>query len=113
MDNVQVPVKISKWKDPAFLRKYYRERRREERGLKRHPNVLDDGSLWSEHNPWGQFSSHREKLDAMAKYRTLVPKRECEMCGGQYYETQHEKHQKTKKHLVAIDLLKKHNVVLH
>ena len=74
-------VKCSKWKDPEFLRKYYREKRRDERGLKRHPNILEDGTLWSENNPYGQYKDHREKLDAMAKYRKTVPKIECGICG--------------------------------
>ena len=100
----------SKWKDPEFLKKYNRERRRDERGTKRHPNILENGHLWSEENPYGKFKNHREKLDAMAKYRNPIPKIVCPLCGCNYFTTHQEKHILTKKHMNVVELLRKHNV---
>lgn len=101
----------NKWKDPEFVKKYYREKRREQRGVKRHPNIMEDGRLWSETHPYGRFESHREKLDYMAKYRKPIPKVECCICGCSYYQTQVKAHCETKKHQVAVNLLKKHNLI--
>lgn len=105
----------NKWKDPDFVRRYYREKRREVRGMKRHPNIIVDENgnekLWSDDHPYGRFNTHREKLDNMAKYRKNIKKVECQICGSSYYETQQKAHCETKKHKSAVELLKKHHIL--
>lgn len=96
--------KYSKWKDPEFMKKYHREKQRERRGSKRHPNILEDGTRWGESRPFGQFDSYEEKLKYMAKYRKYVPKITCDICQGEYYQTQEERHFNSKKHQ---DVIKK------
>lgn len=105
------PAPYNKWKDKEFIKQYYRERQRQKRGLKRHPNIMEDGSLWSESHPYGRFETHREKLDNMAKYRTHIPKVECQICGHIYFQSMKDKHPETKKHKLAVQLLKRHNVI--
>lgn len=89
----------SKWQDPEFLRVYKREYKRRVEG-KRHPNIMEDGRLYSEVHPFGEFKSIREKYDAIKnKYRgESTPREECGICGSVYYVTQREKHLTTKKH---------------
>eukprot|EP00952_Eustigmatos_sp_NYUAD-ZCMA_P009222 38102-Eustigmatos_ZCMA.PRE.1 len=79
-------------------------------GLKRHPNIMEDGSLWSESHPYGRFSSHREKLDYIKRYRKpapRVPKKTCTLCQSEYYETQEERHKQTKKHKHLTESIRK------
>lgn len=88
----------SKWQDLEWVRWYRREQKR--KNGKRHPNLMDDGRLWSEVYPHNGFSSKREYYDALKqRYRpNTTPKEICEVCGSSYYTTQKEKHLVTKKH---------------
>lgn len=103
---------MSKWKDPDFIRVYNRERWRS-RNLKRHPNILEDGSLWSESHPYGRFESKEELLENHAKYRKRVPRIECPICGHTYYETQSSRHLASKRHTHALALIKRHLPEFH
>lgn len=97
---------VSKWNDPDFVREYNRKKWREKHPLKRHPNKMDDGSLWSDHHPYGRFQSLQEKHDHyMATYKPKVPKIECKLCKQMYYETQEERHKQNKKHKQAMELI--------
>ena len=91
----------SKWKDPEFIRQYQREKWRQRHPLKRHPNLMEDGSKWTDHHPHGRFNTKEEKIQHyMAKYKPKVPQVECPVCKSMYYETQAEKHKLTKKHIM-------------
>jgi hypothetical protein len=96
-DLLQEAKPQNKWRDPDFLRKYYREKRRKDRGgLKRHPNILDDGTLWSESQP----EPPKPKIK-----KPKVVKEQCGTCGKEYYPKQREKHLTTKIHNLAIKIL--------
>lgn len=87
---------ITKWRDPDFLRKYYREKRRKDRGgLKRHPNVLDDGTLWSE-------SLGKE---VVKEKKPKICREKCQVCGKEYFPKQLQTHLKTKFHNLALTIV--------
>ena len=95
----------SKWNDKDFLRKYHREKQRERRGIKRHPNILDDGTLWSQSHPYGKYGSHRELLDARKDGRVGIPKEECSLCGVHFYPSQKERHLNSRRHAIAMEVV--------
>lgn len=128
MENVKEPVEQidsagnsvetkpkSKWQDKDFLRVYYREKRRSERGgLKKHPYKLDDGRLWSEVYPYCGFATIEEARAYKAQYRKPPPPRPkmtCTICGQEIYVAKKELHYKSEKHKFAVELLKNHNVI--
>lgn len=83
-----------------------RERARQTRG-KRHPNIMEDGSLWSDHHPYGQFSSLEEKRKHhREKYYSRVPKVTCDICGYEYFETQKSKHFESARHRKVVDAVR-------
>ena len=93
---------VTKWRDPDFLRKYYREKRRRDRGgLKRHENVLDDGTLWSK--------SQGKEVEKKPK----ACREKCQICGKEFFPKQLDTHLKTKFHnlaLLIIDMNNKNSV---
>lgn len=95
------PKPYYKWKDPEYIKLYNRQRYREIYGIKRHVNIMDDGSLWSDSHPFGKYETMREKLDDLKKYRKkpAVPRVTCSLCNKTYYATQDEKHQQSKGHV--------------
>lgn len=85
--------KYNKWKDPEFLRVYYRHRRRNERGgLKRHPNLTEDNQRWLDVNP-----------QPVKKY--TYEHKTCDVCGRTYKFI--NAHTKTKFHQEVQTLLSK------
>lgn len=105
------PVPVSKWKDPDYIRKYYREKRREERGIKRHVNVLEDGRKWSDENPWGRFKTEEEFKEWKKSYQKPAPKRpkrKCEICQVEVYEAKWWIHEKSTDHVRNLALLQRH-----
>jgi hypothetical protein len=100
---------ISKWKDPEFLRAYHREQWRRRSALKRHPNILEDGSKWSERHPYGKYSSKEEMYqNHRSKYYTPAPKELCSCCGVEYYVSVKDKHMNSKRHKIAYDAVSKY-----
>lgn len=104
---------VSKWKDPDFLRKYYREKRRQHRGVKRHPNVMDDGRKWSEHHPYGNFETKEEWLKwkySFMKPKPKQPKKTCDLCKITLYESKWQIHLQSNEHVKNVELLKRHGI---
>jgi hypothetical protein len=98
----------SKWKDPEWVRKFYREKRRETRGVKRHVNILEDGTKWSDHHPWGRFETEEEWKEYKKKYQKPAPKRpkkKCDICNIEVYEAKWWVHEKSTDHLRNVELL--------
>lgn len=103
--------KVSRWKDPEWVRTYYREKRRQQRGIVRHVNIMEDGSKWSEHHPYGKFETKEQMLEDRRKYRKPAPrrpKRTCEICQIEVYEQKFWVHEKSIPHLNNLELLKRH-----
>jgi hypothetical protein len=88
------------WNDPEWVRTYRREKARERLGgLKRHPNILDDGRRWADVYPHGGFATIEEKRKAWRdRYYVKSPQKTCEVCNVEYYTSQEEKHMNSKKH---------------
>ena len=86
----------NKWKDPDWLKQYRREKNREHRPLKRHPNILDDGSKWSDHYPC----------------RETVTWAKCHVCSRRYNVDKKERHDGTKYHKHCQDVLNKFNQLM-
>ena len=104
---------VSKWKDPEWVKKFYRERRREKRGVIRHVNIMDDGSKWSDHHPWGRFDTEEEYRAWKKSYVKPVPKRpkrRCELCQSDIYVGKWHLHEKSIDHNRNLELLKRHNL---
>jgi ribosomal protein S18 len=104
---------VSNWKDPEWVRKFYREKRRQERGLKRHPNILDDGTRWSDAHPWGRFETEEELKEYKKKYQKPAPKRPkktCDICQKEVYEAKWWVHEKSIDHVRNVQLLNRFNV---
>ena len=104
-------VKVqSKWKDPEHIRVYMRERYRA-KGLKRHPNILENGKKWSEEHPYGKYETHTEWMQSFKKYykHSRVEHLTCEVCGYTYYDNDicKEKHLKSKNHTFAVSVVNK------
>lgn len=102
---------VSKWKDPEFIRTYYREKRRQERGIKRHVNIMEDGRKYSEHRPYGRFDTKEEFDENRKKYQKPAPKRPkaiCPICFIEVYEAKMWVHEKSIPHLNNVELLKRH-----
>ena len=61
----------SKWKDPAFLKEYYRQYSRKNRTYKLHPYILEDGRRYKDvyefppqfesKEAWLQFKKERQR----------------------------------------------------
>lgn len=100
---------LAKWRDPEYVRKYYRERQRRLRGdFKLHPYVMEDGRKWSDHHPWGKFKTYEEWRawkTSIAKPQAPRPKRMCELCNKEIYEARWANHEKSRPHQRMVDLL--------
>lgn len=101
---------LSKWKDPEFIRVYYREKRRQQRGIKRHPNIMEDGSKWSDHHPWGKYETKEEFKESRKKYRKPVPKStkiKCDLCQIEVFEAKWALHQDSIGHKKNVELVER------
>lgn len=101
MSTSETKVYKSKWYDPTFIREYYRNRQREVRGLKRHPNLTTDGKRWLDVYPEDKPKPRKRKQT----------KKLCEVCLKEYF---HKKsHEKSKFHIGVVNVLsfKEQNVV--
>ena len=102
-----------KWSDPEYVRLYYRNKRREQRGVKKHVYILDDGRMWSEVYPYGGFATVEELRNYKKKYLRPTPPRPktaCAVCHQEIFAARLQSHYKTQRHLKAAELLKKHGV---
>lgn len=98
----------SKWKDPDFRRVYRRDLARKNNG-KRHPNILEDGTKWSERYPYGEYDSLEEKRKAMReRYYKPAEKVTCTICNVSIFKSRREKHEECKKHLDNLALVQKY-----
>ena len=116
-ETTTTPKKGSRWKDPAFIKQYHREKRRESRGgLKRHANILPDGRKWSDANPFHGYATQEEYLANKKTYEKKEtvprPKMLCSICGGkEIHAGRIDSHYKSVKHVQACEILKKHGVL--
>jgi len=91
------------WKNKEDRNSYFRELMRQRRGIKRHANIMEDGSLWSDNHPYGKFDTNEERLQNMRENRKSQSKRTvCHLCNKSYYMDEFEKHNFSKAHLLAV-----------
>ena len=115
---------VNRWEDPEWRRKYFREKRREIRGVKRHPNIMSDGRKWSEVHPYGKYETLEEKQQALReshkKYNAKRPpappqrteKKICPICAKSYYPANEGKHLRGAFHQTAIKTLELHGLTV-
>lgn len=98
IDNTKV-----NWKDREQVKIYSRNLMRQRRGIKRHANIMEDGSLWSDNHPYGKFESNEDRLKNMRERRNKQPNRTmCHLCNKTYFVNEFDKHNLSKAHLEAI-----------
>ena len=109
MSNTEQEVSSqSKWKDPEFKRIYSREYNRKRNGIKRHPNITEDGRKWSEVN---QYPPEFESMEAWQKFRKdrakeynrkrallKKPRIHCQICSKDLISGKYEAHVKSVQH---------------
>ena len=110
MEQVKEQIIKNKWSDPVFRRDYFRMKQQEYRGIKRHPNVMEDGSKWSDKHPFGKYNSFQEFNEATReaqKVRRQVEKEtkvyHCDTCNVDYKRG--DRHNKSSKHIFALRIL--------
>lgn len=86
------------WNNDEEKRKYFREYHRRKRGgLKRHPNILDDGTLYTETEEYKQALEAKKALKKSQR-KQLV----CQICLHTYFDTEEEDHFETDRHKYAV-----------
>ena len=98
-------MEYNKWKDPEWLRWYRRENKRKHVPIKRHPYIMDDGTKWSDHHPYGKFNTREEKALNDRKYRKYIDRTTCDICMKSYNTLKKDAHESTKHHKTAAVLL--------
>jgi hypothetical protein len=78
----------TKWKDPAFVKKYHRLKRRESHPPTQRLRVADDGKLVREHHP--------EIVNTYIR----KPKMMCQACGKEIYEGYMDRHTQSHHHII-------------
>lgn len=124
-ENGNTQERKRKWKDPEYVRAYYRDYHRKRRVYKLHPYKLDDGRKWSDVHPfppefetkeaWEQFKKDRNSKYERTKSITIyvpVPKQKCELCDVEIKGNYWGAHINSTKHKKNEKLLERHGVLV-
>lgn len=119
-------AKISKWKDPAFLKEYQRQYSRKNRTYKLHPYILEDGRRYKDvyefppefdsKEAWLKFKKERQATYKRTEAERLyipLPTKHCDICNVDIKNGKYPAHLTSIKHNKNVALLEKHGIVVN
>lgn len=118
--------KTSKWKDPEYIKAYYRQYNRKRRTYKLHPYILEDGRRYKdvyEYPPefeskeaWIAYKKERHRGYKKAECDIIYvpkPKKHCDLCDVDIKNGKWAGHCASIKHKKNEELLQKHGVAFN